>query len=179
MRVEAIMPSMACIPLSAFRVPDGKIAMTLMLSGMRCVTGVIGVADLDFHLNAFEAGMELETADRANPHTHAQMRELLRQHMERADDADMRVCVAAAFWLALKHPHGGVTMRAQVAAFMKVQNRAQITITSDRRQLWSFAVSERPVMTEAIMAAIPVGPTVCLTFPERADASLSRLSQAH
>lgn len=173
------MPFMAHIPLSAFRVPDGKVAMTVRLHGTRCMTAFIGVADWDPCRSAFEAGMEMDVADRADCRTHAQVRELLKQDMERGDDDDMAACVAAAFWLALNHPHASATMRTQVAASMRTQNRAQITITSDHRQLWSFAVSERPVTPDAIMAATPVGTTVCITFPERADDLPSRPSQDH
>lgn len=173
------MLSVAQMPLSAFRVPDGKVAMMLRLHGTRCTTAVIGVADLDPLLDAFEGGMELDVTDRADCRTHVQVRELLRQHVEQGDDADIEVRIAAAFWLALNYPHASTTMRTQVAASMRTQNRAQITIMSDHRQLWSFAVSERPVGLEAVMAATPVGPTVCLTFPERADNSSGRSSQGH
>lgn len=173
------MPFMAHIPLSAFRVPDGKIAMTVRLHGTKCATAVIGVGDLDPWLSAFEAGMKMDVADRAGCRTHAQVRELVRLDMERGDDGDMTACVAAAFWLALNHPHASATMRMQVAVSMRTQNRAQITITSDHLQLWSFVVSERPVMPDAIMAATPVGPTVCLTFPERPADLPGRSSQGH
>lgn len=173
------MPFMAHIPPFAFRVPDGTIAMAVRLHGTKFMTAVIGVADLAPWLSALEAGIKMDVADRTDRRTHTQVCELLRQDMERGDDGDMTACVTAAFWLALNHPHASATMRMQVAASMQTQNRAQITITSDHRQLWSFVVSECPVMPDAIMAATPVEPTVCLTFPERPADLPGRSSQGH
>jgi len=161
----------ARVPLAAFRVPDGKIAMTLKLHGTKCMTATIGVGDLDLRLSRFEIGTGIDAADRASRRTYAQICELLGQYLERGEDADMSTCVAAGFWLALNHPHASATMRMQVAAFIRMHNRVQVTITSDHRRLWSFAVSERPAMPEAVMAMMPIGSTVYLTLPGRAYAS--------
>ncbi len=38
----------ARVPLFAFRVPDGKVTITLKLPNARCTTAVIVVADLGF-----------------------------------------------------------------------------------------------------------------------------------
>ena len=156
----------ARIPLAAFRVPDGKIALTLKVHGTRCTTAVIGVSDSDQMLNAFEVGTGIDKADREDWHAHLQIRELLREGLERNEAPD--ACVAAGLWLALNHPVGGLHARTQVAASMRTQSRAQLTVTSDGCQRWCFVVSDRPAMPEAIMEVTPIGLMVCLTGPEQA-----------
>lgn len=176
------MASMAQIPLAAFQVPDGKVAMTLQMHGARCMTAVIAVADLDGLLAAFEAGMQLDVADRSDWHIHVQVRELLRQNAgwdAAGDKAEMEACVAAAFWLALNHPEGGGAVRTEVAAFMRDQNRAQVTLASDERQVWSIAVLERPVIPDAAMAAFPLEAAACLVFSRGDVDQPSPVSQGH
>jgi hypothetical protein len=47
----------ARIPLSAFRVPKGKLALTLLLHGRKGLTAAFDATDIDTWLAAFEAGM--------------------------------------------------------------------------------------------------------------------------
>ena len=70
--------------------------------------------------------------------------------------------MAAGLWLALNHPVGGLHVRTQVAASMRTQNRAQLTVTSDGCQRWCFVVSDRLAMPEALMETTPIGLMVCL-----------------
>lgn len=133
-RVGAPMSFNARIPLSVFRVPDGKIAITFTLHGTKGATAVIEVAGLDRWRSSFEAGTGITAAYRANCPTHAQIRELLPQDLERHDDADMDSRVATGFWLASNHPDASTTRRTQVAASVRTHNRAQVTIASDHRR---------------------------------------------
>jgi hypothetical protein len=154
----------ARIPLSAFRVPSGKIAITLSLHGSRCVTAVLDAADIDSWLAKFETGMDIDSADRVDVGAHVQIRELLRQDLAQGEDAEMDACVAAALWLTLNHPFAAETLRKDVAASLRSQDRAQLTISSDARDMWGFVVSSKPAEPDALMAMMPTGTTLCLSF---------------
>jgi hypothetical protein len=97
----------ARIPLSAFRVPSGKIAITMSLHEVRCVTAVLDAADIDSWLAKFETGMGMGSVDRADVGAHVQIRELLRQDLAQGGDAEMDACVAAALWLTPQPPFCG------------------------------------------------------------------------
>lgn len=70
-KVGATMSFKAHVPLSVFRGPEGKIAITLHLHGTTCTMIGIEVADLDHWLSGFKAGTGIDAADRANCRTHA------------------------------------------------------------------------------------------------------------
>jgi hypothetical protein len=105
----------ARIPLSAFRVPEGKLALTLLLHGRKGLTAVFDASDIDAWLAGFEAGMGIEMTDRAESWTHVQIRELLRRALDNGS-ADLDTCTAAALWLALNHPFGSETVRRHVSS---------------------------------------------------------------
>jgi hypothetical protein len=153
----------ARIPLSAFRVPKGKLALTLLLFGQKGLTAVFDAAAIDTWLAAFEAGMGIEVSDRADWRTHAQIRELLRGALDDSS-ADLDTSTTAALWLALNHPFGSETVRRHVSSSLRKPDRAHITLSSDARHMWSVAVSEKPVEPQVVMAAFPPGTNVCLEF---------------
>jgi hypothetical protein len=64
----------------------------------------------------------------------------------------------------LNHPFAAETLRKDVAASLRSQDRAQLTITSDAQGMWGFVVSSKPAEPEALMAMMPVGTTLCLSF---------------
>jgi hypothetical protein len=153
----------ARIPLSAFRVPKGKLALSLLLFGQKGLTAVFDAADIDKWLAAFEAGMGLEIGDRADLRTHAQIRELLRAALDDRS-ADLETSTTAALWLALNHPFGSEVVRRHVSSSLRKLDRAHITLSSDVRHMWSVAVSEKPAEPQGVMAAYPPGTNVCLEF---------------
>ena len=153
----------ARIPLSAFRVPKGKLALTLLLYRHKGLTAVFDATDIDTWLAAFEAGMGIEMTDRADSRTHVQIRELVRRALDDGS-ADLDTCTAAALWLALNHPFGSETVRRHVSSSLRELDRAHITLSSDARHMWSVAVSEKPVEPQVVMAAFPPGANVCLEF---------------
>lgn len=163
----------ARIPLSAFRVPAGKVAITLSLHGMRCVTAVLEAGNIEPWLDRFEDGMGIEQAERADVSVHGQIRELLSRDLAKGENADMEACTAASLWLAINHPFAAETIRREVAASFRKQDRAQMTIASDGRSLWSFVVSDKPAEAEALMAMVVVGANFCLTRPPRDDQPVS------
>lgn len=144
--------------------PKGKLALTLLLHGHKGLTAVFEATDIDHWITAFEVGMGIEIADRADQWTHVQIRELLRRAL-RDSSADLDTCTAAGLWLALNHPFWAETVRRHVsAASLRESDRAHITLTSDARHMWSVAVSEKPVEPEKVKAAFPPGANVCLDF---------------
>jgi hypothetical protein len=153
----------ARIPLSVFRVPKGKVALTLLLHGRKGLTAVFDATDIDTWLAAFEAGTGIEMTDRTESWTHVQIRELLRRALDDGS-ADLDTCTAAALWLALNHPFGSKTVRRHVSSSLRELDRAHITLSSDARHMWSVAVSEKPVEPQVVMAAFPPGTNVCLEF---------------
>ena len=159
----------ARIPLSAFRVAAGKVAITLSLHGVRCVTAVLQAGDIEPCLKRFEEGMDIEQVERADVSVHGQIRELLRRDLAKDENADMEACTASGLWLALNHPFGAETIRRDVSTSLLKQDRAQLTIASDDRGVWSFVVSDKPAEPEALMAMVPVGTNFCLTRPPSDD----------
>lgn len=111
--------------------------------------------------------MEIKPADRADLAIHCQVRELLSQDLRKGKDADLDACTPSSLWLALNHPLGAATVRGGVAASLKAGDRAQLTIASDVRDLWSFVVSDKPAEPQAMMAVVPVGTNISLTFSTR------------
>jgi hypothetical protein len=153
----------ARIPLSAFRVPKGKVALTLLLHGRSGLTGVFDATDIDRWLTAFEVGMNISNDDRPDPGIHVQLRELLRRGLS-GGSTEVETCTVAGLWLVLNHPFGAKTLRRSVSAALREADRVHITLTSDARQMWSVAVSEKPVEPEVFMAALPIGTNACLDF---------------
>ena len=165
----------ARIPLSAFQVPKGKLALTLLLHGQKGLTAVFEATDIDRWITAFEVGMDIEIGDRADQWTHVQIRELLRRALGDGS-VDLDTCTAAALWLALNHPFGAEIVRRHVSASLRETDRAHITLSSDARHMWSVAVSEKPVEPEAVMAAFPPGANVCLDFRSSAKPPMPPMS---
>jgi hypothetical protein len=153
----------ARIPLSAFRVPKGKLALTLLLHEHKGLTAVFDATDIDTWLAAFEAGMGIEMTERAESWTHVQIRELLRRALDDGS-ADLDTCTAAALWLALNHPFGSETVRRHVSSSLRELDRAHITLSSDARHMWGVTVSKKPVEPQVVMAAFPPGTNVCIEF---------------
>lgn len=151
----------ARIPLSAFRVPKGELALTLLSHGRKSVTVILAVADIEPWLTACEGGMGIEIGDRTSLSTHVQIRELLRQTLG-GGSADSDACTAAGLWLALNHPFGAQTVKRQVSNSLRETDRAHITLASDVRHMWSVAISERLVDPGSAMAAFPLGTNGCL-----------------
>ena len=62
-----------------------------------------------------------------------------------------------ALWLALNHPEQGDAVRRQVSEALCRGDGAQITVASNRRRLWSFAVAGEFVDLGGVMDAMPAG----------------------
>lgn len=151
----------ARIPLSAFRVPKGKVALTFLLHEHPGLTAILNATDLEDILFAFESGTNIEPADRPTPNAHVQIRKLLCQGLG-GTDRDLNALTAAGLWLALNHPFGAQIVRRRVSASLCETDRAHITLLSDARHMWAVTVSEKPVEHGRVMCAFPPGVNICL-----------------
>lgn len=133
----------ASIPISAFRVPSGKIAITFDISGLDYCTAVLPVLDLDQILSDFEVEMELSKNDRCNLQAHLQIRHLAEQLLRSGDPDGVKYALFPALWLALNHPVDPGAIRAAISDGLRRNERAHITIAIDHRHYWAFAVSDR------------------------------------
>lgn len=149
---------MASIPLSAVRVPGGKVAVTLDLHGTAGVyTGILEPAELTAALRDMEQVLEISVEHRRCPRSHVRLRSFLRQGMIKGDEEGLKASMVLGAWLTLNHPENAERVRAAVSASLRERGKAHLTITSDGRGMWGFGVSERPGKLAALMTLMPAG----------------------
>ena len=158
----------ATIPFSAFRVPDGKIAVTCDFHECDVFTGVIAVHDLEDLLKAFEEELELSAAKRQNVSIHVLLRRALKEIVVQSDPELRKGCMAISLWLSLNHPEHSNRMRAAVSKQLKAAGKAHLTIACDHRDMWGFSMSEKPVDLLDIADMLPTGSALSF-FPDEAD----------
>jgi hypothetical protein len=153
------------IPLSAVRAPAGELVVTAHLHGMaQPVSIVIDLAAVDDLLAEVEQTLELKTSGRRDPWVHMRLRDVARRALvmlaqrkgetERRDRA-AKGTMGSLLWLALNHYERADEMRSAVASAVRRGGNACITIQSDGRRVWGFAVSDQFVDMEKAMKLVP------------------------
>ncbi len=149
------------VPLASFRVPPGMVGATLDLHGCEPVTALVPADRLEDVLAGVERALGLDAADRGSTRTHCRLRGQLRAHLRRAqrtrDDATLAGLGPVALWLAFNHPEQGGAVRRQVSEALRRGEGGQITVASNRRSLWGFAVAGEFVDLGGVMDAMPAG----------------------
>lgn len=147
----------ATIPFSAFRVPNGKIAVTLDLYGCDVFTGVIAAGDLEDSLQAIEQVFDLSATERYDVGTHVLLRETLKESVRQADQESREGCIGTGLWLMLNHPEHSNEVRVRVSRELRETGKAHLTIACDQRGMWGFSTSEKPVDLPRTMSFFPDG----------------------
>ena len=160
----------ATIPFSAFRVPNGKVAVTFDLHGCDVFTGVISVGDVESFLKAFEKALDLSTAKRQDVLTHVLLRRALKESIKQADPELHKACTGMGLWLALNHPEHSHRVRLKVSQHLKTVGKAHLTIACDHRDMWGFSLSERPEDLPSLMSFLPDGSALSF-FPDELEPS--------
>lgn len=150
---------MTSVPLSDFRVPDGQIAITLDLHGMDHPVSVqFGVDLIESGLQKTEQSLKLKPSDRRSPSVHVNLRNSIQAGLQSgADDQAVQGVGFVALWLALNHPRSSDEMRRKVSEELRKSGRAHITITSDEKKTWGFALAPAYVDLSQAMSAVRPG----------------------
>jgi hypothetical protein len=158
---------MSRIPLSDFKVPGGKLAITVALHGMNHpISLVFDPAVIDKLLASVEKIFKLTASDRSNPQAQARLRELTQKALEMLTgengapaegDRPLEGSTGPLLWLALNHYERADTIRGSVASALRRTGKACITIQSDERRTWGFAVADQFVDMAGAMALMPEG----------------------
>lgn len=123
---------MAGIPLSAVRVPDGKVAVALDLHGTAGIyTGIFEAVELTAALRNLEQALDIPAEHRQCTRSHVRLRSFSREGMIEEGEEILKASVALGAWLALKHPENAETVGAAVSASLREMGKAHLTVTSD------------------------------------------------
>lgn len=147
---------LARIPLSALRVPDGKIALTLDLHGPDPMSIVLDAVSLEGVLSLLDEEIWEAGGRRNDRRTHVILREAVALAMAEDDDSRMGA-VTHVLWLALNHPDHADAIRAKVSDALREKGRCHLSVTVDARQNWAFAIADRWIDMSRAMAAVPDG----------------------
>jgi hypothetical protein len=161
----------ATIPLSAVRVPQGKVAVTLDLARLPCITGLVDADRVDDLLQGFEESLGLSATDRSDVRTHVALRRELCSQFEAMQSEAATALIAFGLWLTFNHPLEAQRIRTSVSRDLREKGRAQVTVTCDDRGKWGFAASERPAeqLTE-LLEVVPDGAALVLNGEPEEDA---------
>jgi hypothetical protein len=157
----------AKIPLSAFRVPQGKLAITFDLHGLPCGTAVVDADKINLFVSGFDDAMELQSRDRAGMECHVKIRQMLRSAWQDEVSQPTGLSVALALRLAVNHAFGGNDLKDGIAASLREQAKAQLTLTNDQSRKWAFAISGKPAEMTGLLASLPDG--AAMSFTEARD----------
>jgi hypothetical protein len=124
-------------PASDYRVPPGKVALTFDVHGRDPSTISINadtLSDLVDRTDNLVRGMSYQDV----LHT-------LSATIKAADAGDDAAWNATiiGYWLALRHPAGGVEMAARLADALAIDGRAHITMHASRERGIAFALGDR------------------------------------
>lgn len=158
---------MNIVPISAFRVPGGMIGVTLDVHECPRFSVALPVEAIEGALRDTEQNFKLTPKHRSDPATHVRIRnaiaEALKSLQPDKDNAMLQGIGITALWLALNHPTGGNSIRAQVAEELRRKGKAHITVSSDQRKTWAFALADQFVDMEKLMEAAPPDRVITIT----------------
>lgn len=159
----------ATIPLTALRVADGKLAVTLDDIGHDPRSIVVEVVDMEKLMEGLDCQV-LRTfgGSRQEVRTHVLVRRAARE-MLRLDDPDAtRAALLSVLWLALNHPMAADQFRIALSEKLRTAGRAHLTAAVDTRLTWSFTIAERWIDLHPLMDGVPSGIALSIS-PDRSD----------
>jgi hypothetical protein len=164
---------MNSIPLSAFRVPDGKLALTLALAGYDPFSITVPVERLENVLHGAETLLGLSAKQRLDREAHIRVRQQIHSAMrnppaDAAEFTELRQALGIlAFWLTLNHPTSSGQMRRAVAEELRKSGKAHVSVTVDEKRTWAFALAPEFVDVRGVTLAadFPDEPVSVSIFP--------------
>jgi hypothetical protein len=145
----------ATIPLSALKVPAGKVCISADIAGADLLSVICPAADIEKHVRAADEVIRTEFGPRHAHRTHVLVREWVVHHIANGTEEDRRGAMATLWWLALNHPDFSNGLRAGVSEALRVEGKAHVSITVDHRQTWAFGLADKFVSAAPIMALLP------------------------
>jgi hypothetical protein len=153
----------ARIPLSALRVPEGKLALTLDISGLDPISAIIAVGEIERLVAEVDRRIR-PFGSRHDVKTHVFVRRGIDQAMRHGDDKLKEGVMLRVLWLALNHPHHGDHLRQKISQALRQDGKAHLTVTVDATKVWAFALAEKYVDMSQVLEALPHDEHFSLAF---------------
>ena len=132
--------------LEDFRVPNGRVALTVDIQD---------IAPLTFVFVAEDITEAMEHIERGRPDYYTVARGLVAMlRRPQSDDLPLKKIGLMVLWTALYHPQVGPGMRRMVSLVLRERNSAHLTWTVTERGL-SIAVAEKFVDLDKLLAGAP------------------------
>jgi hypothetical protein len=160
----------ARIPLSALRVPDGKVGLTLAIDGLSPTSLVLEVGSLETIVSDVDATVRGVGGSRTSEQSHVLVRRSVDLAMREGDDVAKRGAMISVLWLALNHPHHAERVRGGMSQALRKMGKVHLSVTVDARRTWGFTVAERWVDMTSVLDAIPPDQHFSLAYGEPSPA---------
>jgi hypothetical protein len=154
------MMPVARIPLSALRVADGKIAITLSIHDLDPVSLLVEPQDVEKIVSGVDISVREDGGSRSSEKTHVLVRQAVDLAMHENDVTAQRGAMLSVLWLARNHPHHSEEVRAGMSQALRAEGRAHLSVAVDARRSWGFALASRWVDLSTLLSAIPPGQEV-------------------
>jgi hypothetical protein len=156
----------ARIPLSALRVPDGKVAVTLSIHGLDAMSLVVDVGKVETIVADVDASVRAIGGSRTSEKSHVLVRRAVDLAMREGDELGKQGAMLSVLWLALNHPHHAEQVRAGMSQALRERGRVHLSVTVDARQTWAFSLADRWVDMTSVLEAIPEDQHISLAYGE-------------